>query len=182
VIVSAGNLKNYSAYSNMIDVPIPQETGSSGTQQTALTEVLLVENASPIYGLPITQAVQGLVASNSKNMGGEVTAKLLLASLNQMAYDFQATKNELKSTLVELQSTSKELSAIKVTAAVLDERVNSIVREQRGKDIFNIVGGLLIGISYDLFKGNFNIYGFILAGLGLLLLYFGFSKYKDTQK
>lgn len=166
----------------MTQVPIPQETGSLGTQETALVTALDAENDSPINGLPITLTVQGLAASNSGNMGGVIGANLISGCMNQLAYDLQTTKKELLTTREDSQKTLKELSDAKVTAGVLKERVDSIIREQRGKDIFNLVGGLLIGISYDLFKSNLNIYAFILAGIGLLLLFFGFSSYKDTQK
>ena len=167
----------------MTDVPQPQDTGSSGTQQAASPELSIVERGSPLHGLLITQTVEGLAATRSRSMGGEVAASLLAGSFSQLSFDLQATRNELKEVREDLSRKAEEFSDIKTKAAVLQERVTAHERDRHLRNLSIAVGTILIGVGIELFKNNFDKFGLIAGGMGVLLVFLGwFSKKEGAEK
>jgi hypothetical protein len=164
------------------EIPVPEETGSSGTQLIGTGEVFSIAKESPLEGLPIVQAVEGLVATRSRCFGGEVGTTLLAGSFAQLSYDLQTTKRELNNTREELKRTNGELSDYKIRVAVLQERVIAYLRERLLKNLSITIGTALVVIGMGLYRNNLK-YDYIVSGLGALLLIFGwFSKPREARK
>lgn len=167
----------------MTDIPKPDETGSAGTQQTGTAGVVPAEQESPLQGLPITQIVEGLAATRSRSMGGEVAANLIAGSFTQLSHNFQETKQELHSTRRELERTREELSGYKIKAAVLQERVSYLFRDRHLKNLSITVGTVLIGLGIEFYRNNLEKTSYIVTGLGALLIFLGwFSRDGGTEK
>ena len=163
-------------------IPEPKETGSSGTQLTGVGEIVSFAKESPLEGLPIIQRLEGLVAAKSRCLGGEVSTSLIVGSFAQLSYELQIARRDLHDTRDELKRTLEEMSAVKIKAAVLQERVNAYLRERHLKNLSITAGTVMIGIGIDLYRNNFDYY-YIVGGLGALLLILGwFSKSKEAEK
>jgi len=164
------------------EIPVPEETGSSGTQLTGAGEIISIAKESPLEGLPIVQAVEGLVAARSRCFGGEVGTSLLSGSFAQLSYDLQTTRRELNNTREELKRTNGEMSDYKIRVAVLQERVIAYFRERLLKNLSITIGTTLVVIGMGLYRNNLK-YDYIVGGLGALLLIFGwFSKPGEAEK
>lgn len=167
----------------MTEIPKPTDTGSAGTQQTGTGEVVAIAKVGPFVGLPITQRVEGLVATHSKSMGGEVAANLIAGSFGQLSYDLQSTKQELSDSRRELKQVLGELSEAKTRSAVLEERASTAERDKHLKNLSITAGTALIGIGIELYRNNFDKFGYIVGGFGLLLVVLGwFSRKGGTEK
>jgi len=163
------------------EIPVPEDTGSSGTQLTGTGEIVSIVK-SPLEGLPIVQAVEGLAATRSRCFGGEVGTSLLAGSFAQLSYDLQTTRRELNNTREELKRTNGEMSNYKIRVAVLQERVFAYFRERLLKNLSITIGTTLVVIGMGLYRNNLK-YDYIICGLGALLLIFGwFSKPGEAGK
>ncbi|MFI5331209.1 MAG: hypothetical protein ACHQ2F_09295 [Desulfobaccales bacterium] len=164
------------------EIPVPDETGSSGTQTVAVGEIVPVAEESPLKGLAIAR-LEGLYAARSRIFGSELTGSLILGFFNQYEYDIQTLKKELEKTREELRQATAELSEVKTKAAVLQERVNANKRERRLRNLSIGAGPVMIGIGIQFIRNNFDTYGYIIGVLGILLLFFGwFSKSEEAGK
>lgn len=160
------------------EIPKPTDTGSAGTQQAGTGEIVAIAKESPFAGLPITQRVEGLAATHSRSMGGEVAANLIAGSFSQLSYDLHTTRQELGDVRQELKQTIGELSHAKTRAAVLEERANAAERDRHPRNISITVGMALIAIGIDLYRSNFDKFGYIIGGFGCLLVILGWVSRK----
>lgn len=167
--------------SSLNEIPKPTDTGSAGTQQAGIG-VLVVSEKSPLNGLPITNRVEGLAAAHPRSMGGEVAANLIAGSFSQLSHDFQTTRQELKDTRGELKGVVGELLEVKIRAAVLLERANASERDRNLKNLGITTGTILIGLGIELYRNSFEKFGYIVGGLGLLLLVLGWFPQKGAEK
>lgn len=154
----------------MAEIPQPDDSGSSGTQKPTSAEVLSIDKVSPLDGLPIAAAVEGLATTRSKSLGGEVAASLLAGSFTQLSYDLQRTRKQLDEAYNRLDEAERELSDAKTRVAVLEERVQSLSRERHRKNVSIASGMLLVSIGIELSRNNLASYGIILIILGVLLV------------
>lgn len=167
----------------MTKIPKPTDTGSAGTQQIGTGEIVPVDKESPFLRLPITQKVEGLAATHSRSMGGEVAANLIAGSFSQLSHDLQTTRQELNETRTELRQALGELSKSEAKAAVLEERANAAERDKHLKNLSITAGTALIGIGIELYRNNFDKFGYIVGGFGVLLVIFGwFSRKGGAEK
>lgn len=167
----------------MTEIPKPTDTGSAGTQQVGTGEIVTVAKESPFLGIPITQRVEGLVATHSRRMGGEVAANLLAGISSQLSHDLQTTRQELNEMRTELKQSLGELSDTKIRAAVLEERANAAERDKHLKNLSITAGTALIGIGIELYRNNFDKFGYIVGGFGVLLVILGwFSRKGGAEK
>lgn len=163
------------------EIPEPEETGSSGTQ--GVGEIVPTVKESPLKGLPIAQAFEGLVTTRPKSFGGEVAANLIVGAFHQYGYDLETLRREMENNRKELKQTLIELYEVKTKAAVLQERVNGYKREKHLKNLSITAGTAMIGIGIQFIRSNFDNYGYIACILGILLLFFGWvSKSEEAGK
>ncbi|AMC34549.1 hypothetical protein [Janthinobacterium sp. B9-8] len=154
----------------MSDLPVPSETGASGTQVAGSSEPLSVDPNPPIHGLPITQTMEVLAATRARSFGGEVAASLIAGSFTQMSHDLEVTRCDLRIRDEQLQKTHQELGDAKVTIATLRERVGAISRAQHLKQLSVFVGTAILGVAVDLYKNNIEKPSYLLGIVGVVLL------------
>lgn len=164
----------------MTDIPTPEESGSDGTQKPATQELATPE--SPFGGLPITRVMEGLAASKSRSMGGEVAAGLIAGSFTQISHELQETKQDLRDTRSALDKAREDLSICKSRAAVLEERVESNLRGRHLRNLGIAVGTTMVGVGIELLKNDFNKYAYITFGLGVLLVLLGWFSIDNRGK
>lgn len=115
-------------------MPEPKDTGSSGAQEVA-TAIVPVGKESPLKGLPIAEALEGLAATRSRSLGGEIAAHVISATFTQLSEDLQKTKRDLKDNQEELKRSVKEFYNVKEENAVLKERLRTQSKEGRFRNI-----------------------------------------------
>jgi hypothetical protein len=162
------------------DIPKHLDAGSDGSQEVSSKE-LNHELQIPIDGLPITKVVQGLAASKSRSMGGEVAANLIAGSFNQISQELYETKKELKVTRSKLDEKIENLSDCKQRVAVLEERVRAALRNRNLRNFSIFAGTSLIAIALQL--ENMSVSSYIIGLLGCLFIVFGwFSTDGEVKK
>lgn len=157
----------------MSQIPIPQDTGSAGTQEALASELVRVDKESPFKGLPITQKIEGLAATHSRSMGGEVAANLLAGSFAQLSHDLQSTRQELTDTRGQLGRAQSDLSKASLKCAVLEDRATTDTHNRYLKNFCIFAGTTFLGIGIELYKSNFEKFGYIIFAIGALLLVLG---------
>lgn len=158
---------------HMPEIPIPQDTGSAGTQEALAGDLVRVNKESPFKGLPITQKIEGLAATHSRSMGGEVAANLLAGSFAQLSHDLQSTRQELSDTREQLGQVQSDLFKASLKCAVLEDRAITDTRNRYLKNFCIFAGTTFLGIGIELYKNNFDKFGYITGVLGILLLVLG---------
>jgi hypothetical protein len=166
----------------MSEIPIPQDTGSAGTQESRAGELVALEKESPFKGLPIAQKIEGLAATNSRSMGGEVAANLLAGSFAQLSHDLQSTKQELTDIREELRHAQSDLSKANQKCAVFEDREGTDSQNRHLKNFCIFSGTTLLGMGIELYKNSFDKFGYITGGLGVLLLVFGWVPSRRRPK
>lgn len=157
----------------MSDIPIPHDSGSTGNQEALTGELVRVNKDSPLKGLPIAQRIEGLAATHSRSMGGELSASLIAASFAQLSADLQSTKQELAETREQLRQSQLDLAKANQKCAVLEDREGRETQHRLLKNFCIFAGTTSIGIGIDLCKNDFDTIGYITGILGIMLLIFG---------
>lgn len=156
----------------MTEIPSPHDTGSDGSQKIS-NEVISLKHQSPTDGLPITKMVEGLAATRSKNMGGDVAAGLIAGSFSQLSHELCEAKQEEKRIRANFEEISEKLSDCKQRAAVLEERVRSTAQNKNLRNLSITAGTALVGFAIEFKRNDLNNYSIITGGLGFLLILFG---------
>jgi len=150
-------------------IPDPQKSGGAGTQAAASAPAnVTVLDDTPAYGTHITDALRGLAATNTKRMGGDVGAQLLVASVSTITDDLQSTKRELRETRQNLDKTKDELAATRVENGVLKERLSNLNGIRHLRNIGIVIGTALFG--YGLKMNSPGNIGHSLMAIGILMI------------
>lgn len=166
----------------MSDIPKPPDTGSDGSQEIS-KEMQATNFQSPMAGLPIARVVEGLAATRSKSMGGEIAAGLIAGSFTQISHELYETKQELKITRSTLEQKIENLSDYKQRAAVLEERVRSNSNSRHLRNLSIAVGTTLVGIAIEFLRNKMDNFSYITGALGFLLILLGWlSADKEASK
>ena len=152
------------------EIPDVQESGSAGTQEAAAAELILPEEASPFQRAPIVDAIQGLAASNPRNMGGVVMSTLLSATVSQLFVELQDAKQQLKDTQEELSGVRGRHASSLAQVAVLEERVSTHRQLKHLRNIAIVGGSVLVGVALQLGDDLSGVVRYLLGGIGLLLM------------
>lgn len=158
----------------MTDIPEPENTGSAGTQVTEPEKQL--SPAAPdtaLEKLPLEKTIEGLSATRSRSMGGEIAAGLLSGSFNQICHELKETKHELRETRSDLKTTNQDLSDCKERAAVLSERVRSGSRSRHLQNISILAGTTFVALGIELYRNDLDKFAYIVGGLGALMILLG---------
>jgi len=153
-------------------IPQSTDTGSSGTQETSL-ETLVPANNPPFGNLNITETIQGLAATKSRSMGGDVVAALIAGATTQMSYELAGIKKELAEERKKSGEIATEHSRLSVRNAVLQERINSEGNTKHLRNISIVIGTTLISIGIEFSRNNFDKISYLMYGLGGALLFLG---------
>jgi hypothetical protein len=135
-----------------------------------------MEASSPLVGLPIVEAIEGLAATRSRSMGGEVAATLFAGCFSQVSQDLATARESLREKESEFQHVLQGLSDEKTKAAVLQERLDAMARSQHIKQVCILVGTATIGVAIDLYKNSQGLerLSYLVGALGVILLSVGY--------
>ena len=148
------------------EVPIPDEPGSSGEQESATGEVLPVE---PQTGLPVVDAIVKGIAASPRALG-EFGSAMLAGAARQLEKENQELRQEVQNLRTSSVTRRDELEHERIRNAKLTERVAS---EKGHRHIRNF--GITVGTalaSTGLFPNSIidNQYSWALFAAGTLLL------------
>ena len=120
------------------DIPVPDNSGSSGEQEPATGEVLPAE---PQTGLPVVDAIEKGLAASPRALG-EFGSVMLAGAARQLANENQELKAENVRLRQSLDTQRDALEGERIDNAVLTERVES---EQGNKHSRNF--GITVGTA-----------------------------------
>ena len=154
-------------------IPEVSESGATGNQEATSTGLVLQNQDPPFQPVPIAETIQGLAASNARNMGGAVAANLLSGSFSQLSRELQDAKSDLGDTRRELENVRDELSKSKTRAAVLDERVSTSGRQKHLRNVAIAGGSVILGLASQIDYNQSEALPFVLGAIGILFLVMG---------
>jgi len=131
------------------DIPIPKDSGSSGLQKESSKKQTLVK-AQPFSSNEVVNALEGIAASNTRSLGGEVGSALLAASMKQLAQDNHRLRQENTKLDEKNQHQQQELETARTRAAVLQERLIGYGKNKHLRNFGIAVGIGLLGIGINL--------------------------------
>ncbi|WP_267094508.1 hypothetical protein [Xanthomonas sacchari] len=155
----------------MSDVPDPTASGVDGTQARG-SALVPTSVAPPMQSTVVADAVDGLVATHSRNLGGDVAAKLLAASMRQTSDQLASAHHIIAEKDSQIHKLHIENSTLKIKAAGQSEKINSLQGTYRAKAVATFVGTALLGVAIDLYKSGTGPASVITALLGAGLLVF----------
>lgn len=151
------------------EVPIPDDSGSSGDQKSATTTGQILP-ARPQRGLPVVDALEGLAASTAKRLG-EFGSAMLAATARQLADDNQDLKDENRRMQELLESLRNDRESERIKNAVLTERIESDGRNRHLRNLGITVGTGLASTGIILLRttDDNSAWGLVVTGSLLLL-------------
>lgn len=167
----------------MTDIPEPEKTGSAGTQTPATADfVPAAVNPGTFDSLPITRAVEGLAATKSRGMGGEVVAGLLSGSFAQISHELSETKSDLRAVRSELDSARTSLETERVKNAALRQQISSAENNRHIRNVAIFAGPIIMGLAIEAYKNQFATAAFAMAIVGLALVLVGWLSPKKEVR
>ena len=155
----------------MSDVPEPTPSGVDGNQARGSSLVSAIPSP-PMQSTVVADAVDGLVATHSRNMGGDVAAKLLAASMRQTSDQLASAHQIIADRDAEIRRCHAESSDLKIQVASLSERMSGLQSTYRAKGFCTFVGTALLGLAIELYKQKLTTPSVVVGALGLALLVF----------
>lgn len=168
----------------MVDIPDTPDSGTLGTQLESVESIdrALVQT-QPSAGHPIEQTVQGLAATKSRSLGGEVAANLLAGSVSQLSYEANNARADARSLQVKLDDARERLSDERVRSAELQVLLSSAEDEKKLRNVCLIAGTAIAGFGIDQVRSENVVVGSVLTFLGVVLALAGwFSFGRRTKK
>lgn len=153
----------------MIDVPEPDDSGSTGTQTKANDSAISLVPERAVVGRPLEQTIVGLAATNSRNMGGEVAATLLAGSFSHISHELSEARAEAKGLRKELDAANSCLQAEKVSNATLRGTLGSAENEKAIRSVCLVAGTAIASFGADQIKSNQVAAGITFAVIGVIL-------------
>lgn len=158
---------------NFDEIPLPEDSGSDGSQSTGGQSIDLVV-ADQLKDLPIAHTIQGIAASNSRAFGGEVASALIAGATSQLAFELRDSKNEVVKLQNKNERLMQDLSEKNVENAVLNERLTASNAMRHLRNFGIAAGTTLFTVSFSLFDTEqFQSYGYAAVTIGTLLVLAG---------
>lgn len=137
----------------MSEVPDSTASGVDGTQARGLS-LVPTSVAPPMQSSVVADAIEGLVATHSRNLGGDVAAKLLAASMRQTSDQLAGAHHAISVKDTEIQRLSSLVASLQSQIAGQSERIVGLQSTFRAKAIATFVGTALLGVAIDLYKSG----------------------------
>lgn len=153
------------------NVPVPDDSGASGLQKEEQDGQALTP-AKPFSEHHIADAIEGIAASNTRALGGEVGSALVAAATRQLVADNENLRAENRDIKSKYDSQRDLLEQHRTKSAVLEERLRSDGRNRHLRNLAITVGVGLIGIGINLGRTQIDAYsiGAIVGGVLLTVL------------
>lgn len=153
-------------------IPVPDNSGGSDeqTQGTGNGELI---TSKTFEGLHMVHTINGLAATHSKSLGGEVASTLLAGMTQQMSNDYQELKFKFEKLSEKYEEQRNVLEETRTDKAVLKNTINS---ERQNKHLRNFAITIGTGfMSTGIFLGRTQIdfYSVGTFGVGALFLLLG---------
>lgn len=163
--------------------PIPDESGSSGTQKEADDSSEPVES-KPLEGLFLGKAMDGLMPYESKSLslGSKATRILINGITKQLLNDLNEQKNKNNILSEKFDTQRDELEKCRVSNAGLKGEIRAEKQYRNLKHVCIALGTgtIIMAVNFYLTDGLI-AYGFGSTAVGAILLYAGlFSGPKET--
>lgn len=155
----------------MAQVPSVSSDSTSGTQTVGPPLVYSVI-APPMQAATVPDAIDGLIATHSRNLGGDVSARLIAASMRQTSNQLDSAYETIATQASDLKVANSVITDLKVENASLTTKLNEVIGSNRLRQITTFVGTALLGMAVDLYKNGLIPSSLLLGLLGLGLLVF----------
>lgn len=158
--------------------PPPQpdgiQTGSQQVRQEEQTDEQLKSlSARSMEGLTLASTIEGLAATRSRQLGGDVAASLIAGYSTHMAGELLEAKQEIVRLRSENSGLNDRASSTEKKCAVLTERLYGESRSRHLRNISISVGTGLLALSVELLRNEQSTYSTIVCGVGLLMIGLG---------
>ncbi|MES2669918.1 MAG: hypothetical protein V4673_05775 [Pseudomonadota bacterium] len=155
----------------MSDIPKISAAGGDGSQVIG-TSLVPSDAAPPLQAASVPDAIDGLIATHSRNLGGDVAARLLAASMRDTSNQLAAAHQKISDFQNELKEANIKITELRVEAAQLTARLREILGNNRVKQAATFVGTALLGLAVDLYKNALVAPASLLFIFGFCLLIF----------
>jgi hypothetical protein len=155
----------------MGQIPTAPNSGTEGNQAVG-TSIVPVAIAPPMQAASVPDAIDGLIATHSRNLGGDVAARLLAASMRQTSNQLAAAHETIAEQSSELRAANTAITDLRVENASLLARLNEMIGTNRIKQFTTFVATAVLGVAVDLYKDDLSIPALLLGLLGIGLLLF----------
>lgn len=155
----------------MSQVPTAPASGTEGSQAVG-TAIIPATIAPPMQAASVPDAIDGLIATHSRNLGGDVAARLLAASMRDTSNQLAAAHETIGEQVRELRAANGVITDLKVELASLKARLNEAIGATQTKQVATFVGTSLLGVAVDLYRNSLIVVASLLGILGLGLLVF----------
>lgn len=134
---------------NDSDVPTPHNPGGG---QTAGPEIITSVEAEPLAGL--LNAVNGIVESRPKALGGEVPAQFVQGALISFQDQLRAAKQSTTRAQTANEKLSTDLSAVREDNARLRSELLGMKRSHAFSSLGMTGATILVGVAVDGYKSG----------------------------
>lgn len=155
----------------MNNIPEISSSGVDGSQVVG-TAIIPSSVAPPLQTASVPDAIDGLIATHSRNLGGDVAARLLAASMRDTSNQLAAAHHKISELSDDLKDSSMTISNLRVQKARIESRLEEVIGGNRIKNASVFVGTAILGVAVDLFKNNSMVPALLLSILGASLLIF----------
>jgi len=157
----------------MSQVPTAPASGTEGSQAVG-TAIIPTTLAPPMQLQPssVPDAIDGLVATHSRNLGGDVAARLLAGSMRDTSNQLAAAHETIAENARELKAANGVITDLRVELAGLKARLAAAVGTNQTSQVTTFIGTALLGVAVDLYKDGQIVIASLLGifGLGLLVV------------
>lgn len=147
----------------------PVQSEGSPTDSSALVKA---KARGPLVGHPLPDALRDIAPA----FRSHPVWLLVCQWTNQVIEDHQNTKKELAETKDKFEAVRSELHEKKIENAGLSGKLREQAKICSYKTRWQAMGTLFLGLSPAAYLNTFPIYGFIMAGVGILFLYFAWRE------
>lgn len=161
----------------MNEIPPVEPSGADGSQTigVALTPVPIVPPMQ-VISIPlhsnVPEAIEGLVVTHSRNLGGDVSARLIAASMRDTSNQLAAANEAIEKKDSELSELRNNVSDLRVDKAKLEASIQAIIGNNRIKQACTFIGTALLGVAVDLYKDDLTNAAYVIGFLGVAALIF----------
>ncbi|WP_137010768.1 hypothetical protein [Ectopseudomonas oleovorans] len=151
-----------------MDVPSLEDSGSDGSQVAARNDIIAAPIAKPLPS-SLVSTFEGLSNNNSRNLGGEVTSRLIAGTVAHLSEELNQHKRELNELRIKNETLREKLSIEQAKSAVMKERIDTFRSARHLTNIGLSLGSLFIGVGVPLIIDQNYSFGIILSLSGIVL-------------
>lgn len=156
------------------NIPYPTNPGSSGLQKQE-QQATAVNTSAPFAQNHLATAIEGIAASSTRALGGEVGSAMVAAATRQLVSDNEQLRAENRDLRSRYDTQRNDLEDSRTKAAVLRERLSAEGRNRHLRNLSITIGVGLFGIGLNMARTEIDaasigamVVGVVLGLLGWL--------------